>query len=51
LRTIKWQQKLKSSVQKHELLGVTIDAFCIPFSSVQDFRDAFLDRLGVVHAD
>jgi hypothetical protein len=51
LRTVKWQQKLKSSVQKHELLGVTIDAFCIPFTCVQDFRNAFLERLGVAHAD
>jgi hypothetical protein len=51
LRTAKWQQKLQSSVQKHELLGVTIDAFCIPFVRVQDFRDAFLKRLGIGHAD
>jgi len=51
LRTAKWQEKLKSSVQKHELLGVTIDAFCIPCVSVKDLRAAFLKHLGAVHAD
>ena len=51
LRTVKWKEKFKSALQKHELLGVTIDAFCIPFANVKDFRAAFLKRLGAVHAD
>jgi len=45
-RVQKWAAKIKTSVEKHELIGVTIDVFCIPFPSVQAFRDAFLKRLG-----
>ncbi len=41
-----WAAKIKASVEKHELIGITIDVFCIPFPSVQAFRDAFLKRLG-----
>lgn len=44
-RVAKWANKFKKSLQKHKLDGITIDAFCIPFPSVQDFRDAFLKRL------
>ena len=40
-----WTAKIKSTLEKCELVGITIDAFCIPFSSVQAFRDAFLKRL------
>jgi len=45
-RVASWAEKIKASVEKHELVGVTIDVFCIPFPSVQEFRDAFLKRLG-----
>ena len=45
-RTAKWAKKFKKSVEDYKLTGITIDAFCIPFPSVQDFRDAFLKRLG-----
>lgn len=45
-RVADWTNKIKSSVNKHQLIGITIDAFCIPFHSVQAFRDAFLKRLG-----
>jgi len=45
-RVQKWAAKIKTSVEKHELIEVTIDVFCIPFPSVQAFRDAFLKRLG-----
>lgn len=41
-----WTAKIKSALEKHELVGITIDVFCVPFSSVQAFRDAFLKRLG-----
>lgn len=41
-----WTTKIKSALEKHELAGITIDVFCIPFPSVQAFRDAFLKRLG-----
>lgn len=41
-----WTAKIKASLEKHELVGITIDVFCIPFPSVQAFRDAFLKRLG-----
>ena len=40
-----WSGKIKSAVEKHELAGITIDVFCMPFPSVQAFRDAFLKRL------
>jgi len=45
-RVEKWANKIKSSVEKHELVGITMDVFCIPFLSVQEFRNAFLKRLG-----
>ena len=45
-RIADWSGKIKSALQKYELVGVTIDAFCIPFPSVQDFRNEFLKRLG-----
>ena len=48
-RTVMWGRKFKKSVEKHKLIGITIDAFCIPFTSVQDFRNAFLKRLGRGH--
>jgi len=41
-----WAAKVKSSVEKHELIGITMDLFCIPFISVESFRAAFLKRLG-----
>lgn len=40
-----WAAKIKTSVEKYELIGITIDLFCIPFISVESFRDAFLRRL------
>ncbi|MFZ2278601.1 MAG: DUF1837 domain-containing protein [Prosthecobacter sp.] len=41
-----WAARIKSSVEKHELIGISIDLFCIPFVSVETFRSAFLKRLG-----
>ncbi len=45
-RTAGWSDKFKTAIQKHELIGITIDAFCIPFRSVQDVRNEFLKALG-----
>jgi len=45
-RVQKWAAKIEASVEKHELIGITIDVFCIPFPSVEAFRAAFLKRLG-----
>ncbi len=45
-RVQKWAAKIKASVEKHELMGITMDLFCIPFPSVETFRAAFLKRLG-----
>jgi hypothetical protein len=45
-RVQEWTAKIKASLEKHELVGITIDVFCIPFYSVQAFRVAFLKRLG-----
>lgn len=45
-RVLDWADKIKTSLEKHELVGITLDVFCIPFPSVQAFRDAFLKRLG-----
>ena len=41
-----WEAKIKASVNKYKLMGITIDVFCVPFPSVQAFRNAFLKRLG-----
>jgi hypothetical protein len=51
LRTARWKERFKSAIEKHELVSITIDAFCIPFECVQSVRDAFLKRLGVINAD
>ena len=50
-RTLAWSVKVKEAVEKYELVSVTIDIFCIPFPSVQAFRDAFLRHLGVSNAN
>lgn len=46
-RTTEWSTRLKKAVEKHELIGITIDAFCIPFASVKELRAEFLKSLGV----
>lgn len=50
-RTSAWAAKVREAVKKYELVSITIDIFCIPFPSVQAFRDAFLRCLGVISAD
>ncbi len=45
-RTASWSTTLGNAVKKHKLTDIVIDVFCIPFTSVQDFRDAFVSRLG-----
>lgn len=42
-----WRKKLIKSIRKHKISSFTIEAFCLPFPSVQGFRDSFLEILGV----
>jgi hypothetical protein len=48
-RITDWSGKLKTALKKHKLLGITIDAFCIPLRSVENVRKEFLKGLGVSH--
>lgn len=50
VRITEWSGKLQAAVEKHKLVNLTIDAFCIPFSKVQDLRNEFLRVLGVKDA-
>ena len=49
-RITEWSGRLQAAVEKHKVVNLTIDAFCIPFSKVQDLRDEFLRVLGVTDA-
>ena len=49
-RITEWSGKLQAAVEKHKLVGLTVDAFCIPFHKVQELRDEFLKVLGVADA-
>ncbi|MGL6193722.1 MAG: HamA C-terminal domain-containing protein [Thermoguttaceae bacterium] len=40
-----WRSKLSESIKKHNIHTFTIEAFCLPFPSVQGFRDSFLEML------
>ncbi len=43
----KWREKLTESIQKYRVSDFVIEAFCLPFPSVQGFRDSFLEALGI----
>jgi hypothetical protein len=49
--TKNWAEKIKNAVVEYKLESIVIDVFCIPFSSVGDFRKTFLKALGVKNAD
>jgi hypothetical protein len=49
-RITEWSGKMNAAVVKHNLVGLTVDAFCIPFYRVQDLRTEFLKVLGVKDA-
>lgn len=44
-RVANWSEKIRVGVEKHKLVTVTVDAFCIPFHSVEDVRAEFLKVL------
>lgn len=44
-RTKQWIRQITSAIRKHELSSVTLDVFCLPFVSVEQFREEFLKRL------
>lgn len=46
-RTKVWSDKIKVALEKHELIGLTIDVFCIPCGSVDDIRAEFRRALGI----
>ncbi len=46
-RTKIWSSKIKVALEKHELIGLTIDVFCIPCDSVDAIRAEFKRALGV----
>ena len=49
-RVSAWEGKLTAAVEKHKLVAVTVDAFCIPFQKVEALRTEFLRVLGVTNA-
>jgi hypothetical protein len=42
-----WQKSVSYHVTKHKLDEITIEIFCVPFPSVETFRAAFLEELGL----
>lgn len=46
-RTALWADKIKQALEKHELIGLTIDTLCVPCASVEDIRTEFKQALGV----
>jgi hypothetical protein len=42
-----WHDSVSHYVAKKQLTNIGIELFCVPFPSVQAFRDAFLDELGI----
>jgi hypothetical protein len=47
VRTTVWAEKIKQALQKHALIGLTVDTLCVPCSSVEDIRSEFKKALGV----
>lgn len=46
-RTALWAEKIKAALEKHELIGLTIDTLCVPCTSVDDIRSRFKQALGI----
>jgi hypothetical protein len=49
-RTAAWAERFKTALEKHQLIGINVDALIIPFKSVQAMRNEFLKALGVANA-
>lgn len=47
VRTALWTEKIKEALEKHELIGLTIDTLCVPCTSVEDIRREFKKALGI----
>ena len=42
-----WHNSVGYHVKKHKLAEIGIELFCVPFPSVEEFRQAFLTELGI----
>jgi Cap4 SAVED domain len=42
-----WHGSVAHHVSKHKLSQIGIELFCVPFPSVEEFRKAFLEELGI----
>ena len=42
-----WHGSASHHINKHKLESISIELFCVPFPSVEDFRKAFLSELGI----
>jgi len=42
-----WHKSVGHHIAKHKLADIAIEVFCIPFPSVEEFRQAFLEELGL----
>ena len=45
--TKSWHGSVSHYIAKHKLAEIGIELFCVPFPSVEAFRDAFLEELGI----
>ena len=45
--TQSWHGSVAYHVDKHKLSEIGIELFCVPFPSVEEFRKAFLEELGI----
>lgn len=44
---VDWREKIGKSLTVNKLESLEIEFFCIPLPSAQDFRDAFLEAMGL----
>ncbi|WP_114859744.1 HamA C-terminal domain-containing protein [Azospirillum brasilense] len=44
---VDWREKIGKSLTANKLESLEIEFFCIPLPSAQDFRDAFLEAMGL----
>lgn len=42
-----WHRSATHHIQENKLADITIELFCVPFPSVDEFREAFLKELGI----
>lgn len=47
LSYMQWREALKTKLQNRELTEFKIHFFCLPFLSIQEFRNTFLKKLGL----